>query len=231
MIRKPVKGKKVRCYIYKVDGYYPVACLTNVRLWITEQVDDTSTPDSGRYVTLKPAGVARWGIDLTTVTVLEDLTETLYFTWEFFIELVRTNGVNVKVVVEDVVGNQKVYAGFCYTPQLEISGNAEDDWSNGSIQLLGSGEITFTDTLTPNIPKVIRIPWVATAEQKIFQDNRLIGKLVADIKHVSAEGNDIWEIIDAGSISERQVKLDNVTGSIEFLNGRDVNDYVYLLVE
>lgn len=230
MIRRPVTGKGVPLQV-KVDAdWLQVACLVDVKLFLSEQLDDTSTPDSGRYQTLWPSGFAKWGGELSAVTVLKDDNESLWFTWQFFLELVRSNGAWIRIPVIDIDGFEKIFTGFVFVSYVDITGNAGEPWSKSSVQLQGSGNIDFSGTLTPITPKVKRIPWVSTAEQTIFQNNFLIGKELTEIMHVSSEGDDIYEPIDAGVPTNRQVKFDPVIGSLEFLNGRDLNAYVYVLV-
>src|SRR5687768_17554766 len=139
MVRIPVTGKKVPLLIYYLGQWVPVACLVSVKIWLEERLDDTSTPDSGRYKTRWPANDAEWGVEMEGVTVLTDATDQLWYTWQFFLELVRSNGVNIRVPVEDINGNLKIFEGFVFINYAEITGNAAEPWSKSSVKLLSSG--------------------------------------------------------------------------------------------
>lgn len=224
-----VDGKKVILKVWKVDAYYPVACAVSVAFWATEEHDITSTPASGRYRTRKPINDGDWGVDFSGVTVLQDSVDTLWFSWEFLLELVRSQGVQIQVLFIDRAGNTKSIEGHVFIPRVQIEGSA-GEVAKDTITFIGDGPIDFDELITPNVPRVQRLEWIATAGQTTFQDNRLIGKSVTDIKHVSREGDDKYKPV-AVVPTARQVQLDSVGGNLVFLIEADAGEYVYALIE
>lgn len=224
-----VDGKKVKLEVWKVDAYYPVACTVSVSFWATEEYDITSTPDSGRYRTRKPINDGDWGVDFTGVTVLQDAVDTLWYSWEFLLELVRSQGVNIRVKFIDRNGNTKSITGHVYIPRVQIEGIAGQA-AGDTITFLGDGLLNLDSLITPNVPRVTRLEWFAAGAQVSFQDNQLIGKSIADIKHVSREGDDKYKVV-AGAPTARQVQLDAVGGNLVFLLEADDGEYVYALIE
>lgn len=224
-----VDGKKVILEVWKVDAYYPVACAVSVSFWATEEYDITSTPDSGRYRTRRPINDGDWGVDFTGVTVLQDAVDTLWFSWEFLLELVRSQGVNIRVKFIDRNGNEKSITGHVYIQRVQIDGMAGQP-AGDTLSFIGDGPINLNSLITPNVPRVTRLEWIAATAQFSFQNNQLIGKSIADIKHVSREGDDKYKVV-AGAPTARQVQLDAVGGNLVFLIEADDGEYVYALIE
>jgi len=227
--RTVVPGKNVVLKVWKEDGYVPVPCLIDVSIWLTEEYDDTSTPDSGRYVTRAPSGKAEWGVDIESVTVLDDPSDVLFFTWEFFLELVRSNGVDIELTLTDTLGGTKVYRGFVYMPNNRISGTA-GDVSRSTHQLIGSAGIDFSGSVTPQRFHDMRIDFPLTVEgQTEVQDDELIGKAVADILYVHREGEDKYRVTLVAPTA-KTVQLDPVDGKIIFNTPSDANMVVYCII-
>ena len=207
----------------------PVACLVTVSLWETEEYDITSTPDSGRWRTRAPINDGDWGVNIESVTVLTDPDEALYFTWEFFLELARSNGVNIELVITDKNGGTKVYRGKCFLPRNEINGTA-GDVSRSNIQLIGSGGLQFDGSVTPQSFNTMRLQWLAADGQTEFQDNELIGRTVDDVLYVHREGEDKYTATAIAPVTNRDVQLDAVLGKLIFLIASDVNMLVYCII-
>lgn len=224
-----VPGKNVVLKVWKEDGYVPVPCLIDVSIWLTEEYDDTSTPDSGRYVTRAPSGEAAWGVDIEAVTVLDDPSDVLFFTWEFFLELVRSNGVDIELTLTDTAGGTKVYRGFVFMPNNRIGGTA-GDVSRSSHQLIGSGGIDFSGSVTPQRFHDMRIDWLSIEGQTEFQDDELIGKVIADILYVHREGEDKYRPVLTDPPGAKEVLLDAVDGKLIFLTESDANMVVYCII-
>jgi hypothetical protein len=199
-----------------------------VRYWLTEQYEDTSTPDSGRYVTRAPVNKAEWGIDFTGVTVLKDDVDTLWFGWEFMLEIVRSQGVNVQVIFTDKNGFTKNLTGHVFLPSTSIEGTA-GDVAKDTISFLGNGAVNFDSLITPNVPPRMRLEWIASDGQTDFQNNSLIGKTIANIEHVSREGDDKYQPVTIAP-TERQVQLDAVNGKLIFKIAADAGEYIFALV-
>ena len=224
-----VDGKKVILKVWKVDAYYPVACAVSVAFWATEEHDITSTPDSGPYRTRKPVNDGDWGVDFSGVTVLQDAVDTLWFSWEFLLELVRRQGVQIQVLFIDRNGNSKSITGHVYIPRVQIEGSA-GEVAKDTITFLGDGNIDFDSLITPNMPVIKRVEWFATAGQTDFQDNDLIGRSITQIKQVSREGDDKYKPV-AVAPTARQVQLDGAGGSLIFSIAADAGEYIYVLFE
>lgn len=230
-MRDFVYGKDVIIEAYKENNYYPFACAEEVSIRMSSELISSTTADSGAWEYPEYAGRNSWEVDMSGVTVLKDELETLWFAWELFKEQIRTEGFDLRIRFIDKNGFEMYVAGHVKIPVSEINGRA-DDFSRFSWKGVGSGPLNINEFLTPPInPNVKRIPWIATgAEPNIVQSNFLIGKTIAEILQVSWEGDDKFEVIDAGDPTAKQVRLDGSAGTLRFLNDFDPGDYIYAII-
>jgi hypothetical protein len=227
-----VEGKNFTLSIFKVDNYYPIACIVDMELWEDEDYDDTSTPDSGVFVTLAAANRKQWGVNLNLVTVLRDLNDVMWFSWEFFLELVRNAGVDIKLTATDKSAYSKNWTGHVKIGRTTMAGKA-GEVSNSTIQLLGSGPLSPPDPLIITVSKVERLEWLIDVEagtRKVTHPY-LFGKAASQVKEVSHEGDDKYRVITAGDPAAGQVKLDNVNNTFEFPFELEALQFVWALVE
>jgi predicted secreted protein len=240
-MRKFVYGKDV-VILAKKNGspdYYPFACAESVKLKMETELVNTSTVDTGAWETSAPSGRNSWSAILSGVLVLKDEIDNLWFGWEMFLLQVRSEGLDLKFVMTDVEGNEKFATGAVWVPSSEISGDAEE-FANYMVNLQGNGQLDMSGILDviPEDMGDIRIEWIATEGQTVYQDNRLIGLINEtgqngrkDVSEVSWEGDDKFFVITEGEPSDRQVKLDNVNGTLRFKNAAAEGDYVWAKVK
>jgi hypothetical protein len=234
--RVPVWAKDVQLLAWKTDAYYPFACAERGRLLVGSEMLDTTTPSSGSWKTSMPAGVNEWEIEIGMVTVLRDLVNTFWFSWESILESVRKNRIQLKWKMTDRAGYEKYAVGYAWITETEIEYQMAAGLSGSTIKFLGDSYLDLSSLITPINKKVIRIPWTTTGTENCeLQDNRLIGVTKEQVVHVSLEGDDKWDIIDTGTpVEGRQVKLDNAIGKLiwTITAGQfDANLYAYAIVD
>lgn len=217
---------------YKVDGYYPFACVEHVAISMRSLLYPSSVPDSGAWEDYKYSGKNGWDVQLDGVFVLEDMVETLWFAWETLLLQLRTTGMDLRFRWTDKKGVEKHATGKALIPESGINGTS-GDFGRWSLKLQGTGPLDVNGIVTPPVnPRRMRLEWIATgAEPNKVQNNALIGKTKAQVTHVSWEGNDVFQVIDEGNPTAKQVRLDNAEGSLRFANDFEADDYIWAIVE
>lgn len=231
-MRKFVYGDDVVILAWKGDGYYPFACVETCEVELLTELLESSAPGSGAWEDYEPSGRNSWTAKMGGVMVLEDDIDTLWYSWELFLQQVRSNGLDLKFAWKDKEGNEKYATGKAYIPSSSMIGTAAD-FGRWLATLQGTGPLDLNGVLIENIDMgSLRIELIATgAEPNKFQHNKLIGLNVADIYEVSWEGDDKWKVITGGVPTAKQVRLDNVTGELIFLNNFEVNDFIWALIK
>jgi hypothetical protein len=235
--RVPVKCSGVQLLAWKTDGYYPFACADACVINVQNEMLTTTTPSSGTWRTRMPSGISDWNVNISMVTVLRDLVNTFWFSWETILESVRKNQVQLKFKLTDTSGYEKYAVGYAWIELTSISMNMTEPFSTSTVNFLSNGALDLSSLITPNNPRVItpRPQWITTgAENGILTDARLIGKTKNDIQQLSGEGDDKWKIIDTGvPVEGREAKFDTTTGSFIFTlsSGQfDANLFFYAIV-
>jgi hypothetical protein len=227
-MRQFVYGDDVILKAFRVDGYYPFACVEKVQVRVYSELMNVTTQGDGAWEYFKPSGRNRWDASLSGVTVLRDLVDTLWYGWETFLKQIRTQGLNVLFEITDPGGFVKSFYGFVYIPESEINGTS-GDFSRFSVNLQGSGPIDPNGIIQPiTEPDVERLEWIATgAEPNIVQHNKLIGITKDQVQMVSFEGDDKYFVIVAGEPNGKQVRLDNAAGTLRFAVDFENGDQIW----
>lgn len=227
-MRKFVYGDDVILEAYKGGEYRAFACVEKVQVSVSSELLNATTEGDGAWEHFVPSGRNRWDASLSGVTVLRDLVDTLWYSWETFLLQVRTQGLNVRFRMSDPGGFEKYFTGFVYIPESAIEGTS-GDFSRFSVKMQGSGAIEPDGILEPPIePDVERIEWITTgAEPNLVQSNKLIGITKEQVQHVSYEGDDKFFVITAGEPNGKQVLLDNGAGTLRFQNDFEAGDQVW----
>lgn len=227
-MRKFVYGDDVILEAYKGGDYRAFACVEKIQVSVYSELVNVTTSGDGAWEHFKPTGRNRWDAALSGVTVLRDLVDTLWYSWETFLYQVRTQGLDVRFRLTDPDGFEKFFTGFVYIPESEINGTS-GDFSRFSVKMQGSGPIDPDGIIEPPIePDVERLEWIATgAEPNLVQHNKLIGITASQIQHVSLEGDDKFFVIIAGEPNGKQVLLDNGAGTLRFQNDFEANDQIW----
>lgn len=231
-MRDHVWGMNMIFKAWKDDDFYPFACAEEGEIVMDSELLPATTATSGAWEEVRPSGRNSWNMSLSGVLVLEDQVDVMWYSWELFVEAIRKNGLDMEIEYEDIKGNTKTQRGKVYIPQTSNSFRA-DDFARWMAKLQGSGPLDPTGLLpTPSNTKVVRIDWtVSTPDTYSVQDNRLIGILVNQLTEVSWEGDDKFQIITSGTPTAKQVLLNNITGTLTFLNVLNAGDYIWARVE
>ena len=156
MPRVPVLTGGVQLLAWKTDAYYPFACADFGRLTMGSDILLTTTPSSGPYRTRMPAGIHEWEIELGMVTVLRDLVNTFWFSWETLLLSVRQTRIQVKWKIRDRAGYEKYAIGYVYVQNTDILFNMNEPFSSSNIKLVGDGGLDFSSLITPNNPRNVK---------------------------------------------------------------------------
>ncbi|MEQ1678524.1 MAG: hypothetical protein ABL876_17645, partial [Chitinophagaceae bacterium] len=228
-----VYGKDVIIEAWKVDGYYPFACAEEVTIRMRTELAETSSADSGAWEYYIPTGRNGWTASLRGVLVLNDPDDDLWYALETFLLSVRGESLQIRMRFIDKNGEERYALGEVYIPEGEISGSMED-FARYVEQFQGSGPLDLSQTITPpdgENMKTKRLFWITNgAEPNEVQHNDLIGIALEDVTLVSRESDDKLEIIDSGSPTARQVRLDNNAGLLRWLNHFEANEQIVALI-
>lgn len=228
-MRDFVYGKDVKLEAYKIDGYYPFACATEVTLTMNTEIDFTTTPDSGYYRTKKSVGLNDWFIEFKSVTVLQDAVNTFWYSWETLLEQIRNNELNIRLTFKDRTNHTKYIIGKVIIPQT-IMGGLTGDFSTDSIRFEGTGPLDIDGLTIPTISMLGRFDWITTGAEPnvIVGPPAMIGKT---IKQISYEGDDKWRIITSGIPNDKEVLYNSAVPSMTWKNDFDANDIGHVLYE
>lgn len=231
-MRDFVYGDDVIVKAYKVDNYYPFACVEEMALTMKSALLPSSVPDSGAWEDFKYSGKNGWDVTLSGVLVLQDEVDTLWFGWEMLLLALRTTGLDLYFEWKDRNGVLKYAAGHALIPESGTIARS-NDFGRWNLRLQGTGPLDVNGVITPPIQSdVERINWIVSgAEPNKVQNNNLIGRTKEQILHVSREGDDKYIVIDAGNPTAKQVRLDNVEGSLRFAIDFEVNEQVWALIK
>lgn len=227
-MRDFVYGDDVLVEAFKDGDYYPFACVEKVKVRMKSEQVETTVPDSGAWKDILPTGRNEWDVTMSGVTVLRDLVDILWFSWETLLYQLRMEGLQLRINFKDRNGFEKFVVGKAYIEESQIDGTS-GDFSRWDLQMNGSGPLDVEGITEPvQNPNVTRIEWIATgAEPNEVQDNRLIGLAKANILLVSLEGDDKFFVITAGLPTDRQVLLDNAAGKLKFKNNFEPGFYIW----
>lgn len=232
-MRPFVFGDGVIIEAWKVDGYYPFACAEEVTFRMKTEMAETTTADSGAWEYYTPTGRNGWTASLKGVLVLNDPDDDLWYALETFLLSVRGQGLQIRILFRDKNGVERYALGEVFIPEGEITATM-DDFARYVEQFQGSGPFDLSETITPpdgNKMKTKRLFWITTgAEPNVVQHNDLIGIALEDVTLVSRESDDKLQIIDSGSPSARQVRLDNNAGTLRWANDFDPNEQIVALI-
>lgn len=232
-MRPFVYGKDVRIEAWKVDGYYPFACAEEVTIRMRTELVETSSADSGAWQTFVSTGRHGWTASLKGVLVLHDPDDDLWYALETFLLSIRGEALQIRIRFIDKDGEERYALGEVFIPESEISGTVED-FARFVEQFQGSGPLDLSETITPpdgNNMKTKRLFWITTgAEPNEVQHNDLIGIALENVTLVSRESDDKLQIIDSGTPTAVQVRLDNTTGKLRWLNDFDAGEQIVALI-
>lgn len=232
-MRPFVYGKDVKIEAWKVDGYYPFACAEEVTIRMRTELAETTTADSGAWEYFVATGRNGWTASLKGVLVLNDPDDDLWYALETFLLSVRGEALQIRIRFIDKNDVERYALGEVFIPDSEISGSM-DDFARYVEQFQGSGPLDLSETITPpdgNNMKTKRLFWITTgAEPNEVQHNDLIGIALEDVTLVSRESDDKLEIIDSGTPTAVQVRLDNNAGTLRWLNDFNANEQIVALI-
>lgn len=231
-MRDFVNGMDMVFKAWKVNNFYPFACAEEGEITMSSELLPASTATSGAWEEVRPSGRNGWSVSASGVLVLKDSIDVLWFSWELFLEQVRRIGLDLKIEWTDRNGFMKSATGKVYIPETTMNFKA-DDFARWLSKFQGSGPLDLSGVIATPVNTIrMRIDWIATgAEPNLVQDNRLIGKLANQVMEVSLEGDDKFQIISTGDPTHKQARLDNVAGTLRFLNDFTAGDYVRCEVE
>lgn len=232
-MRSFVFGDGIIIEAWKVDGFYPFACAEEVTIRMRTELAETTTSDSGAWEYYTPTGRNGWSASLKGVLVLSDPDDDLWYALETFLLSVRGQSLQIRIRFIDKNGDERYALGEVFIPDSEISGSM-DEFVRYVEQFQGSGPLDLSQTVEPpdgNNMKTKRLFWITTgAEPNMVQHNDLIGIALEDVTLVSRESDDKLQIIDSGSPTATQVRLDNTDGSLRWLNDFEVNEQIVALI-
>src|SRR5678816_1250907 len=116
----PVQGKNVIFRAVKLGDYRIWACAQTLRLNVSTEVKETSTPVTGRYKTFTPVGMTEWSISLGGVLFLRDQSVVKNYALETIQEDVIDNGYDITITFTDDEGFVHVFTGSVLVPLTEI---------------------------------------------------------------------------------------------------------------
>ncbi len=185
----PVQGKNVIFRAVKLGDYRIWACAQTLRLNVSTEVKETSTPVTGRYKTFTPVGMTEWSISLGGVLFLRDQAVVKNYALETIQEDVIDNGYDITITFTDDEGFVHVFTGSVLVPLTEIFKEV-GSLSKFNIEFKGTGEFTSLPVDdTEVIGTLVKYDTYTVASGKI-SDSEWIGLGSSNIIEVCREGTE-----------------------------------------
>jgi predicted secreted protein len=215
--------------------YLPFACAEEVNIEMNSEILEISTSDTGAWDEFDYSGKNNWNASLSGVTVLRDEVDQLHYPLETFLLQVRSQKLGLRITFTDRQGFQQIGYGEAVIPSSSLGANAQqNDFSRFGIKFQGTGPLDLSGYVPPNDNPMNteRLFWITSgAEPNLVQDNKLIAIALNKILIVSRESDDKLEIIDAGEPTEKQVRLNNVAGTLRWKNDFDADEQIYAIIK
>jgi hypothetical protein len=220
-----VLGKDYLLTAYQTDGYYPIACLQEVRLIVSTELLPATHYNSPVWTAVQPRR-SSWRLSSSGVHILRDQAETKLFAYDLIRDQIRQSGLDIRLVTEDQGGYTRTIEGHVYPSETEIGGVAGQigKWVT---ELIGSGTLTIDGAITINPGTVQVFEYTATGGETVVTDASLVGR---SIKWVDREDSN-QKVITVGTPSGREVKYDSSAGSLTFGSAFYPSEYVKVLYE
>ncbi len=185
----PVQGKNVIFRAVKLGDYRIWACAQSLRLNVTTEQKETSTPTTGRYKTFSSLGMTEWSITLGGVLFLRDQSVVKNYALETIQEDTIDNGYDITITFTDDGGFIHVFTGSVLVPLTEIF-KESGSLSKFNIEFKGTGSYTslpVDDTVV--IGTLVKSYSYVVSGGKI-SDSEWIGLGASNIIEVCREGTE-----------------------------------------
>jgi predicted secreted protein len=185
----PVQGKNVIFRAVKLGDYRVWACAQSLRLNVSTDVVETSTPVTGRHKTFSSIGLTEWSATLSGVLFLRDQAAVKNFVLETLTETIIDNGYDITITFTDDEGYINVFTGSVLVPSTEIS-KETGSLSKWSIEFKGNGEYALTTLVDPAVTATNIISDSYTVSGGKITDIRWDGLTIGNIIEVCREGSE-----------------------------------------
>ena len=218
-------GKNYLLSAYQTDGYYPPACLQEVRLIIRTELIPATHYNSPVWGAVQPRR-SYWSISSSGVHILRDTGTTRVFALNLITDQVRQSGLDIRLIMQDEGGYTRTIEGHVYPESTEMGGVAGQlgKWVS---ELIGSGTLTLDGAITVNPGNVQVYEYTATGGETSISDALLVGR---SIKWVDRDDSN-QKVITVGTPSVREVKYVSASGQFEFSSALNAGEYIKVLYE
>jgi hypothetical protein len=220
-----VLGKNYLLTAYQTDGYYPLACLQEVRLVVSTELIPSTHYNSPVWNAVQPRR-SSWRLSSSGVTILRDLVNTRVYPIDLIRDQIRQSGLDIRLVLQDEGGYTRTIEGHVYPESTEIGG-VTGQIGKFLTELIGSGTLTLDGAITINPGTVQVLEYTATGGETTITDPLLVG---VSIKWVDREDSN-QKVITSGTPSGREVKHDTSAGSLTFGSELNADEYIKVLYE
>jgi len=181
-----IQGKNVHVFKYIDALPIEIVCGTNIVLEFQQELIGATTPDSGRYLEVRPRMRSLTAAISGATTSTNDNNLSVF---HFLDEDVFGEAQDLEVIYTDNNGTERSVRADFYIETLPITGEAGSA-STYDINLKSSGAFTTSDLIDPDVTGESVTSDSYTVAAGVIQDNAWIGLSAANIIEVCREGTE-----------------------------------------
>jgi hypothetical protein len=184
-----VQSKNVIFRAVKLGDYRIWGCAQSMKLSVSTDIKETSTPVTGRNKTFAPLGMREWSVTLGGVLILRDQAVVKNYALETISDDVMDNGYDITITFTDDGGFINVFTGSVLVPQTDIFKD-NGSLAKFNIEFKGTGAYTILPVDdTTVIGTLVKSDSYTVSGGKI-SDSEWIGLGYSNIIEVCREGSE-----------------------------------------
>lgn len=212
-----VTGKNTITQILISGVYYPFFCGKTAELSLVQDKIEVTHVNSGSARESVP-GMVEWSLSFAGVTILDNTEARI--SWEYMVQAATRRTIHsMRTLLTDQDGAQRAFTYNAFITNGNLSRDVTQ-WSQSSLQMAISGDVSFADPVAPPAPPSCDIePTIYTtlAEAATFITSALLIPAVGEtitILEVTRSGLTHYET--TGTPGSLEFKYTSATGKVEF---------------